>query len=544
MYRRLSNIDRIKLQFKLNQQVKELLQKGEIDIDNPTHFEVIVGILSKEQKQRNQNELNLLSQAFYSIKYFTEMQKTTSQEEMLNLYRELQYINVPARRTLFRFGAIGKNFYIILRGSVWVLVGKSGLGDNKIEVIEKKGDKKNDKKKKVEKEYDEGEESDEDEFQDVDDEKMLELKYPNMMKVGKIEQGGSFGEIALTNCMPRQATIVCAEDCQFIKLSREAFHTFLSEYYIRIQNKNFEFLKSINIFTDWNDTDISVIQYHFQSIDYAMNNVIFKEGESIKGVYFIVSGLVELQQKSKDLENMQQSKQPNKQQIVINRYSKGQFFGFMEIMKKQSQRETKAICLTEKVQTLFLQADRFKLYCCRGESLKTLQLMMKKLEYIITKANQIYGETQRQSKQSLSLNLVENDSVLQRMKTENQPICKTNRSRIVKRSLDILAGVSHQSSKIQSYYESVSSFLKDPQVNLNLNNPLIHIEPSKRLKMQQLQFQLQYCPHPPPLTSRIPQFSNGDSKQVLLRQLKLPSIFKSQQEQDDRISIRQLDPVV
>jgi len=40
-----------------------------------------------------------------------------------------------------------------------VLVGKSGLGDDKIEVIEKKGDKKNDKKKKVEKEYDEGEES-------------------------------------------------------------------------------------------------------------------------------------------------------------------------------------------------------------------------------------------------------------------------------------------------------------------------------------------------------------------------------------------------
>ncbi|CAK87703.1 unnamed protein product (macronuclear) [Paramecium tetraurelia] len=543
MYRRLSNIDRIKLQFKLNQQVKDLLSKGEIDIDNPTHFEVIVGILSKEQKQRNQNELNLLSQAFYSIKYFTEMQKTTSQEEMLNLYRELQYINVPARRTLFRFGAIGKNFYIILRGSVWVLVGKSGLGDDKIEVIEKKGDKKYDKKKKVEKEYDEGEETDEDEFQDLEDERMLELKYPHMMKVGKIEQGGSFGEIALTNCMPRQATIVCAEDCQFIKLSREAFHTFLSEYYIRIQNKNFEFLKSINIFTDWNDADISVIQYHFQSIDYAMNNVIFREGESIKGVYFIVSGLVELQQKGRDLENAQLSKQQNKQQIVINRYSKGQLFGFMEIMNKQSQRETKAICLTEKVQTLFLQEDRFKLYCCRGESLKTLQLMMKKLEYIIHKAYQIYGENKRQSKQSLSLNLADNDVLLQRMKTENQPFCKTNRSRIVKRPLDLLAGVSHQSSKIQSYYESVSTLLKDSQINLNLNNPLIHIEPSKRLKMQQLQFQLQYCPNPP-LTSRIPQFSSGDSKQVLLRQLKLPSIFKQQQEQDDRISIRQLDPVV
>lgn len=40
-----------------------------------------------------------------------------------------------------------------------MLVGRSGLGDEKIEVMEKKGDKKHDKKKKVEKEYNEGEES-------------------------------------------------------------------------------------------------------------------------------------------------------------------------------------------------------------------------------------------------------------------------------------------------------------------------------------------------------------------------------------------------
>lgn len=82
------------------------------------------------------------------------MMKTTSFDEMLNLYRELQYINLPARRTLFRCGDIGKNFYIILRGSVWViikiylkvLVGKSGLGDERLEKQEKKADKKYDRK--------------------------------------------------------------------------------------------------------------------------------------------------------------------------------------------------------------------------------------------------------------------------------------------------------------------------------------------------------------------------------------------------------------
>ncbi|CAD8096443.1 unnamed protein product [Paramecium primaurelia] len=42
MFRRISNIDKLKQQMKLNQQVKELLQRGEIDMENPFHFEVIL----------------------------------------------------------------------------------------------------------------------------------------------------------------------------------------------------------------------------------------------------------------------------------------------------------------------------------------------------------------------------------------------------------------------------------------------------------------------------------------------------------------------
>ncbi|CAD8120822.1 unnamed protein product [Paramecium sonneborni] len=549
MYRRISNIDKLKQQMKLNQQVKELLQRGEIDIENPQHFEIIIEILSKDQKQRNSNDLNVLASALSTIKYFNEMMKTTSLDEMLNLYKELQYINLPARRTLFKCGDIGKNFYIILRGSVWVLVRKNGLGDEKLEKQEKKSDKKFDKKQEKKhhlgKEFDEGDESDEDLFEDLDDEKMLENKYQNMMKVGKIEQGGSFGEIALTNSLPRQATIVCAENCQFIKLSREAFNKFLSEYYTRIQNKNFMFLKSINIFNDWSDADVGLIQYHLQNFEYSMNTLIFREGELIKGVYFIVSGMVEIQQKSKQDTKIKKNQLIHKQQIVLNRYSTGQVFGFMEIIQNKQLRETKAVCLTEKVKVLFLDEDRFILYCCQGQSMKVLEKMTKQMEKTFEKANLIYQDALKQSNQYLSLNLAESDSYLQRLKTENQPICKTNRSKIVQRSLDILGNISHQSSKILSYCECVSAFSKDNnQEKLNLNNPLILIEPSKRVKMQQLQFQQLYSPSSPQ-SSRVTQFSSRDSRQAILRQLKLPSIFSKQQsEQDDRIAIRQLDPIV
>jgi len=38
------------------------------------------------------------------------------------LYKELSFTQLPARRTLFHLGDIGKNFYIILSGSVWVYI--------------------------------------------------------------------------------------------------------------------------------------------------------------------------------------------------------------------------------------------------------------------------------------------------------------------------------------------------------------------------------------------------------------------------------------
>jgi hypothetical protein len=41
-------------------------------------------------------------------------------------------------------------------------------------------------------------------------------------------------------------------------------------------------------------------------------------------------------------------------------------FGFMEILESNTSRTTKAVCLTEKVKTLFIQADVINLLIFRG----------------------------------------------------------------------------------------------------------------------------------------------------------------------------------
>ncbi|CAD8131324.1 unnamed protein product [Paramecium sonneborni] len=178
MYRQISNIDKLKQQMKLNQQVKELLQRGEIDIENPQHLQhlevmfhknqIIIEILTKDQKQRNSNDLNLLASALQSIKYFNEMMKTTtSLDEMLNLYKELQYINL-----------------LVILAKTFIQYQKVVFGCQLEEADQEMRDWIK-KKHPLGKEFDEREESDEDQFDCLDDEKMLENKYQNMMKESK-----------------------------------------------------------------------------------------------------------------------------------------------------------------------------------------------------------------------------------------------------------------------------------------------------------------------------------------------------------------------
>ncbi|CAD8146973.1 unnamed protein product [Paramecium octaurelia] len=551
MSHQLSNIEKIKQQLHLQQQVKEILAKEYIDLQNKEHFQVIIDILEKPKKQRTSNELQLLSMAFSSIKYFQEMSKTTSQDEMLNLFRELQYIAVPARRTLFRLGDIGKNFYIILSGAVWVLVGKSGLQNGGFTKEEKKAD------------YDEGTFQDEFEFADLEDENMLLSKYPNMMKVGQIAQGGSFGEIALTNFIPRQATIVCKEESQFITLSREAFNKFLSEYYSRIQQKNFDFLKSISIFNDWNDAELNQMQYHLQPIEFCYNTQIYKEGEIVKGVYFVLDGQVEITQNVKNdnqnesllVKRMNRSLSSKNIQLKLNRCGYGQLFGYLEIVQNLEHRQSKAVCLTEKSKMLFLPADRFKLYCCHGETLNELNKLIAKLDqnkkiskdiflgqqrsiqfneeyYLNSLTTPHCVKTQDDEDASEKVSLTTNNRLSQKSKLplpQKNSERNSNKNSQQKLQKEILGKIQHKPTNIQSYYEFITQHIKEKSLQLTIECPLIEIQQSRKAKVMQSQFQHQYSS----LNLKTPTQKNLDSKISLIQQLKLPKIFKKQQNTDE-----------
>jgi hypothetical protein len=52
-------------------------------------------------------------------------------EHVNTLYKELTYERMAPRSVVFHYGDLGRKFYSILRGTVWVLVKKKGLADEK-----------------------------------------------------------------------------------------------------------------------------------------------------------------------------------------------------------------------------------------------------------------------------------------------------------------------------------------------------------------------------------------------------------------------------
>lgn len=106
-------------------------------------------------------------------------------------YMTIEFFN--ENDTVFEIGSLGQSFYIILKGSVGVLVNIPKT----IETINEKGEAT----------------------------QTIELVLTD---VKTLYSGSSFGELALLDNKPRAATIKCKEDCYFAVLNKSAFDNILS----------------------------------------------------------------------------------------------------------------------------------------------------------------------------------------------------------------------------------------------------------------------------------------------------------------------------
>ena len=83
--------------------------------------------MKKTSKQRSDEEAKTLQEAFHLIKFFVSVNDEISEDLILKLYKELKHEYFTRRSKIFKIGDLGNKFYIILKGSVYVLLEKTGF---------------------------------------------------------------------------------------------------------------------------------------------------------------------------------------------------------------------------------------------------------------------------------------------------------------------------------------------------------------------------------------------------------------------------------
>lgn len=77
-----------------------------------------------------------------------------------------------------------------------------------------------------------------------------------MTPVAVLSNGRYFGEVALTNDVPRNASIQCVTPSHFLTLDRESYKNSFGQVVASQIKKSVKFLKSIPLFKDWTSKSI------------------------------------------------------------------------------------------------------------------------------------------------------------------------------------------------------------------------------------------------------------------------------------------------
>lgn len=158
------------------------------------------------------------------MKFFEERKGELTGECFNRLYKELKYEFIEKRHTVFNLGDMGRNFYIIIQGKVSILLKKKGLEENPDEKFAKHEDEEVDgelsneivlldnknKKNMLKKilQYENNQDPNlQKEILEMSEEDYINIRYPSFFLMRKMQNGESFGEIALRQNVPRYLII-------------------------------------------------------------------------------------------------------------------------------------------------------------------------------------------------------------------------------------------------------------------------------------------------------------------------------------------------
>ncbi|CAG9326994.1 unnamed protein product [Blepharisma stoltei] len=387
-------------------------------------------ILHNPPHKRTQKDIEILMKATSGIKFFQEItEREQSNKVHLACCKVLTYAEYEADEYIFRKGDPGDCLYFILKGQVRILLPKDrkkpvrNESEKKLIDAQRKSVLDNPRRSQL----------------DIPRKSQLDIipfrpravttrninKEPNspvtpnkikdrkdsidilnvvsteesevddgLIEIARIGAGQSFGEMALINDKPRNATVQCLEKTVLAKLSKEDYQI-AGSVHEKTMNEKIDLLRSLPQFANWTKVSLFKLCYYFRTINFKRGQVVYKEDGPVNEVYIIKEGEFKYTKKyqlplsnafnpydlpissSRSNNSFNKLRKQNhlfrtkELQIVIKQ--KGQMFGFEEILQHKNTREYTCTCISNDGELFVISEKDFSKRVAHPETMKYLE---------------------------------------------------------------------------------------------------------------------------------------------------------------------------
>ena len=266
--------------------------------------ETVFNFLMKNPTSRALSEIrNVAEYLSNNFQYFAKLRNEDSQLKVEKLTKICRLEKAFKDENIITFGEIGDKFYIVLEGVVEIFKPKfveinESPGDFLDMLIQIKETDSNDLR------YKRIKNKNHDFFKNLPQIELSELakefahiKYKQLFfmeedeKMGEYGEGFSFGDIALINKAPRNATIKAKENCVLLTIGKDDYTKAILEFQKRKLSKEIDiFVKTYSFFQYFNNDKIIQLFNCLTKVEIYKGEYLYKQNMNADSIYILCSG--------------------------------------------------------------------------------------------------------------------------------------------------------------------------------------------------------------------------------------------------------------
>lgn len=335
------------------------------------YIQHLCSLFSVPPLSRSQIQLEEIMQFTRNNKFFRKICEEHNSDRILWECSRFLSLEIYERNsTIFNFGEIGDRFYIILKGTVGVIV--------PTRAIKRSNSTKQDILKGLRR-MQTGSQEDlsiclEPEANDKLSSlikglkrQQSELDFDYLTNFGIVEEskqvrllstGDCFGELALINNKPRTASIESKTLTYLAVLSKKDFTKILSSHTYRALDERVEYLKLLPGFNTVTKLSLQKLAYTFTEKTYKKDQIIYNKNDPVTTLFFIKSGEFKLSQceiistskySSSDISIKLSLMKKSNKKVNLREVIKtiNEVFGYEEIVDNKLKRERNCVCISQ-----------------------------------------------------------------------------------------------------------------------------------------------------------------------------------------------------